>query len=80
MSPLFQGALWGTLSLVLSASSAVARSTLYPAGHHSKGRVVGGSGGGAKSGGGEVVGDERKGGWWRSWVGSWAGAVESVFA
>ncbi len=80
MSPLFQGALWGSLSLALSASSAIARRTLYPADHIDKGRIVGGSGGGSRAGGGRVVGDASKGGWWRSWVGSWGGAVESVFA
>ncbi|WWD15809.1 hypothetical protein CI109_100233 [Kwoniella shandongensis] len=76
MSPLFQGALWGWATLFLSVSGTVLRSSLYPASHINKGRIAGGPGGGiSQAGGGDAVGGT---GWWRSWVGSWFGAVETA--
>jgi hypothetical protein len=77
ISPLFQGFMWGSLAIALSATSSVARATLYPPGHENKGRIVGGSGG--TKGNGEVVGNPKKGGWWRNWVKSLGGGLETVF-
>ncbi|EIW69556.1 hypothetical protein TREMEDRAFT_30372 [Tremella mesenterica DSM 1558] len=79
ISPLIQGALWGWAGIFLSASSMYLRSSLFPASHlrsRDTGRVVGGGGGGvAQAGGGEVVGSGQ--GWWRRWVKSFAGGLET---
>ncbi|KAK8869916.1 hypothetical protein IAR55_000484 [Kwoniella newhampshirensis] len=76
ISPLVQGALWGWATLFLSVSGTVLRSTLYPASHINKGRIAGGPGGGTSTaGGGDAVGQT---GWWKNWVGSWFGAVETA--
>jgi hypothetical protein len=70
--------MWGSLAIALSATSSIVRTTLYPAGHENKGRIVGGSGGGV--GEGEVVGNSDERGWWRKWVKSWGGGLETIFA
>lgn len=57
------------------------RGALYPASHVRKGRLTGGPGGSIKSaGGGSAVGSTEEGGWWRRFVGSWAGGFETAAA
>ena len=74
-SPLVQGALWGWAGLFLSATAAGLRATLYPPTHISRGRVTGGPGGSLdEAGGGSAVG----GPWWRKFVNSWVGGVETA--
>ena len=54
------------------------RSALYPPTHVSRGRIVGGAGGSTEqAGGGSAVGGL---GWWRNWVKSWGGAIETAVA
>ncbi|ORY32225.1 hypothetical protein BCR39DRAFT_41625 [Naematelia encephala] len=78
LSPLVQGALWGWAALFLGATAAGLRGALYPATHVPRGRIVGGSGGSIeKAGGGEAVGGD---GWWRKWVGSLAGGIQTATA
>lgn len=77
LSPLVQGALWGWGTLFLASSGAILRGSLYPASHVRKGRIAGGAGGRtAEAGGGSAVGDAS--GWWKSWVGSWFGGLETA--
>ncbi|OCF39459.1 hypothetical protein I317_06732 [Kwoniella heveanensis CBS 569] len=76
VSPLLQGMIWGWATLFLASTGAVLRSSLYPASHIPKGRIAGGGGAGSKpDAGGKVVGE---GGWWKNWVGSWFGGVETA--
>ncbi|KAK4687722.1 hypothetical protein P7C73_g2388, partial [Tremellales sp. Uapishka_1] len=78
LSPLAQGIFWGFGSLALGASSVYLRSALYPASHTPRGRLVGGPGSSTEAaGGGSAVGGT---GWWRSWVKSWGGALETAAA
>ncbi|WVR05084.1 hypothetical protein IAU60_002096 [Kwoniella sp. DSM 27419] len=78
ISPLIQGALWGWATVFLASTGAVLRASLYPASHVNKGRITGGPGGSVKAaGGGSAVGET---GWWRNWVGSWFGGVETAMA
>ena len=78
-SPLVQGALWGWAGIAWSASSLYLRSALYPASHMGKGRIGGGPGGTvSQAGGGEAVGEPE--GWWRSWIKSWGGGVQTATA
>jgi hypothetical protein len=71
-----QGALWGWGTLLLAGTGATIRQFLYPARHVPKGRITGGPGGKiSEAGAGSAVGG---GGWWRKFVGSWAGAVETA--
>ncbi|KIR53264.1 hypothetical protein I315_04301 [Cryptococcus gattii Ru294] len=73
-APLVQGALWGWATIFLSATGVVLRASLYPARHTPRGRITGGPGGSTSTaGGGEAVGGE----WWRKWVKSWFGGVET---
>jgi len=52
------------------------RASLYPPSHVSKGRILGGPGGSIEAaGGGSAVGGTE---WWRKWVQSWGGAVETA--
>ncbi|GFZ46242.1 hypothetical protein JCM24511_04489 [Saitozyma sp. JCM 24511] len=77
ISPLVQGALWGWGTLLLVSTAASLRSALYPPSHIPQGRVTGGPGGKVKeAGGGSAVGAAT--GWWRSFVKSWTGAVETA--
>ncbi|RSH91240.1 hypothetical protein EHS25_009539 [Saitozyma podzolica] len=77
ISPLVQGALWGWGTLLLVSTAASLRSALYPPSHIPQGRVTGGPGGKVKeAGGGSAVGTAT--GWWRSFVKSWTGAVETA--
>lgn len=70
---------WGVAMPSLSAASLFFRQTLYPAGHVGKGRIVGGSGGSiSEAGGASAVGDSD--GYWRKWVRSWGGAIETAAA
>ena len=62
--------------MFLGVTSMALRAALYPASHVPRGRIVGGPGGGIdQAGGGSAVGGT---GWWRSWVKSWGGAVETA--
>nr|KIR84514.1 hypothetical protein I308_05101 [Cryptococcus tetragattii IND107] len=73
-APLVQGALWGWATIFLSATGVALRASLYPARHTPRGRITGGPGGSTSTaGGGEAVGGE----WWRKWVKSWFGGVET---
>ncbi|KGB74227.2 hypothetical protein CNBG_0065 [Cryptococcus deuterogattii R265] len=73
-APLVQGALWGWATIFLSATGVALRASLYPARHTPRGRIAGGPGGSTSTaGGGEAVGGE----WWRKWVKSWFGGVET---
>jgi len=75
-SPLVQGALWGWGTLFLTATGVAMRASLYPPSHVSKGRILGGPGGSIEAaGGGSAVGGTE---WWRKWVQSWGGAVETA--
>ncbi|WVF72301.1 hypothetical protein IAT40_007114 [Kwoniella sp. CBS 6097] len=76
ISPLLQGMFWGWATLFLASTGAVLRSSLYPASHTPRGRIAGGGGPGSKpDAGGKVVGET---GWWKNWVGSWFGGVETA--
>ncbi|WVN85228.1 uncharacterized protein L203_100373 [Cryptococcus depauperatus CBS 7841] len=73
-APLIQGAVWGWATIFLSATGVALRTSLYPASHKRQGRIVGGPGGSVeRAGGGEAVG----GPWWKSWVKSLFGGVET---
>lgn len=73
-APLVQGALWGWATIFLSATGVALRASLYPARHTPRGKIAGGPGGSTSTaGGGEAVGGE----WWRKWVKSWFGGVET---
>ncbi|WVQ78190.1 hypothetical protein IAT38_000273 [Cryptococcus sp. DSM 104549] len=75
-SPLVQGALWGWATVFLSATGVALRASMYPARHTPKGRIAGGPGGTtSQAGGGDAVGGT---GWWRNWVKSWLGGVETA--
>ncbi|KAJ9108132.1 hypothetical protein QFC19_002599 [Naganishia cerealis] len=79
VSPLVQGFFWGVLTVTISTFSQVGRTALYPASHKSQGRISGGEGGELrKAGAGEAVGQTEEEGWWRKWVKSWAGGLESL--
>lgn len=81
VSPLIQGFFWGVLTVSISAFSQAGRTALYPASHKSKGRITGGEGSGlSQAGGGEAVGETQEDGWWRKWVKSWSGGLESLVA
>lgn len=74
-APLVQGALWGWATVLLSATGVALRASLYPARHSPRGRIAGGPGGSTNAaGGGEAVGGE----WWRKWVKSWFGGLETA--
>ncbi|KAK1924761.1 hypothetical protein DB88DRAFT_486686 [Papiliotrema laurentii] len=76
LSPLIQGALWGWGTVLLASTSYALRSALYPPSHVPQGRMTGGPGGKiSEAGGGEAVGAT---GWWRNFVKSWGGAVETA--
>lgn len=80
ISPLFQGMFWGVAGVLLSTTAASLRTALYPPSHTPRGRITGGPGG-KLEGAGEAGGGEAVGGpWWRKFVGSWAGAVETATA
>lgn len=77
LSPLAQGVFWGFAGLFLGTASAFLRANLYSTSHVPKGRLTGGSGGSTSiAGGGSAVGDSE--GWWRKFVKSWAGSVETA--
>lgn len=80
ISPLFQGMFWGVAGVVLATTAASLRSALYPPSHVPRGRITGGPGGKlegpGQAGGGEAVG----GPWWRKFVGSLAGGLETAAA
>ncbi|GHJ84269.1 hypothetical protein NliqN6_0671 [Naganishia liquefaciens] len=81
VSPLIQGFFWGVLTVSISAFSQAGRTALYPASHKSKGRITGGEGSGlSQAGAGEAVGETQEEGWWRKWVKSWSGGLESLVA
>ncbi|OCF71986.1 hypothetical protein I204_07250 [Kwoniella mangroviensis CBS 8886] len=76
VSPLIQGALWGWATIFLASTGAVLRANLYPESHVRRGRISGGPGGKVdQSGGGNAVGGV---GWWKNWVGSLFGGVQSA--
>lgn len=75
-SPLVQGALWGLLTIAMGTLSTGLHGALYPASHVAKGRVTGGPRG--KVGGGEVVGGSAKTGYWRGFVRSIFGGLETA--
>ncbi|ORX39766.1 hypothetical protein BD324DRAFT_233199 [Kockovaella imperatae] len=81
-SPLIQGALWGWGTLFLAATATSIRAALYPASHILQNRVTlqsdpqaSGLMGDLRSGAGRK-GEES--GWWRRWVSSWGGGVETA--
>ncbi|WRT67013.1 uncharacterized protein IL334_003979 [Kwoniella shivajii] len=76
VSPLVQGALWGWATIFLASTGAVLRANLYPESHIRRGRITGGPGGGInQAGGGKAVGQS---GWWKNWVGSLFGGVQTA--
>ncbi|WWC61222.1 uncharacterized protein I303_103802 [Kwoniella dejecticola CBS 10117] len=76
VSPLVQGALWGWATIFLATTGAVLRANLYPPTHVNRGRISGGPGGKVdQAGGGKAVGAS---GWWKNWVGSLFGGVQTA--
>ncbi|KAJ9121161.1 hypothetical protein QFC24_004835 [Naganishia onofrii] len=81
VSPLVQGFFWGVLTVAMSTFSQAGRTAIYPSSHKSQGRISGGEGSELrKAGAGEAVGQTQEDGWWRKWVKSWAGGLESLVA
>lgn len=77
-SPLAQGVMWGFLTIAMGTLSSGLHVALYPKSHVASGRVTGGPRG--KVGGGEVVGGTAKGGYWRGFVKSIFGGLETAAA
>ncbi|WWC85375.1 uncharacterized protein L201_000238 [Kwoniella dendrophila CBS 6074] len=76
LSPLLQGAFWGWATIFLASTGAAMRANLYPTSHVNKGRISGGPGGKInQSGGGKAVGES---GWWKNWVNSLFGGVQTA--
>ncbi|WWC69570.1 uncharacterized protein I206_103513 [Kwoniella pini CBS 10737] len=76
ISPLVQGALWGWATIFLATTGTILRANLYPPNHVNRGRITGGPISKVdQARGGSIVGQS---GWWKNWVGSFFGGVQTA--